>query len=57
MEEMEKADAASLRSNRTFMELKFRITTADGIRYLSSNRTFMELKCRLSIDNRPVLPF
>ena len=34
----------TLRSNRTFMELKFFIKRENKIAYESSNRTFMELK-------------
>ena len=32
------------RSNRTFMELKYRCSPLSHIRLMSSNRTFMELK-------------
>ena len=45
-------------SNRTFMELKWRITLWDNRRFKSSNRTFMELKymnSRIITWSSPVL--
>ena len=36
------------RSNRTFMELKFRVASSKNDPYPSSNRTFMELKFHVS---------
>ena len=41
-----------LRSNRTFMELKFENKAVDSRRFVGSNRTFMELKSLLLVDNR-----
>ena len=47
----------SLSSNRTFMELKYRIHRAGKARHNGSNRTFMELKSMLSTSQMHPKPF
>ena len=46
-----------LRSNRTFMELKFVSVPGDGVPIHGSNRTFMELKYVLDTRDGAVLKF
>ena len=46
-------------SNRTFMELKSKVSTLNTVALLCSNRTFMELKLEMycQIPRQPFRPF